>query len=184
MHLKQVSRVNTSSRYNKRYKPLKGAGFFSNLAKWGKKTGKKLLNTGKKHAKVIAPLVAKELGSAVVSHAGNQLLAKANQKGLINDSNTNKLSKYVQDGAKAIKDSNKKSKASDSQKLVADLISDKSADLLGQLMSRRGNGVLGFGSGVSGFRHGRSGSGVNGFYGSGISNFGSGLLAQDSRNLR
>ena len=147
---------------------IQGRGMFSGLRKLARRTGKTFLKGSKyigkqavRQAKLLAPVIAKNLAPELITLGANKLAEKAAQKGAP-DFAVNLGTSLAQQGANKIKNS-EGPKLSKNQKLVSDFISGKSADLLGDLLSRQGSGVRNFGGNVRGF-----GSGVRNFGGKGL----------------
>jgi hypothetical protein len=134
---------------------MTGNGFFSNVGSFLKKTGRSLLG----QAKSILPAVAKELAPTLITAASAKLGEQASKAG-VPDAVINLGNQLAQSGAQKLQKSattNTKG-LSESQRNVSNFITDKSADLLGSLLSRaEGRGVRGF-----------SGQGVRGFDGKGL----------------
>lgn len=147
---------------------MKGEGWLtSRLGKLAKRAGKTFVRGAKAvgrealgQAKVLAPAVAKNLAPELIAYGSNKLAQKASQKGAP-DMAANAISKLGQRGAQKVRDS-KGAQLSKNQKLVSDFISGQSADLLGNLLARNGNGVRRAGMGVRGFGSGVRGFGVRG----------------------
>jgi hypothetical protein len=166
----RTKRIRTLPGRGKVYE-VKGGGLLSGLRKLAKRSGKTFVagaksfgNTAfkfsKNQVKALAPAIAKELGSTLLTAGASKLGEQASKKG-VPDFAVNLGSKLAQDQARKLKGSSGPA-LSKNQKLVSDFISDKSANILGDLLSR-GSGVRGFGSGVRGF-----GGGVRGFSGKGL----------------
>lgn len=171
MPMKKMVRVHTTGQHiggcGKCYKPLHGQGFLSSLKGFFKKTGRQFVNS----AKTIAPVIAKELGPELLTMGAAKAAEYASQKGAP-DFAVNMASQLAQRGAQQIRKSGAKDKEalSKNQRLVADFISDKSGDLLGQLLNR-GSGVRGLGV---------RGLGVRGL---GVRQLGNGLQAQEAPTI-
>lgn len=155
---------------------VQGRGMFSGLRKLARRTGKTFLKGSKyigkqavRQAKLLAPVIAKDLAPELVTLGANKLAEKAAQKGAP-DFAVNLGTSLAQQGARKIRDS-EGPKLSKNQKLVSDFISGKSADLLGDLLSRQGSGVRGF-----------SGGSVRGFGGS-VRGFGKGLTQVEAPTI-
>jgi hypothetical protein len=169
MPMKKVSTMRPSSLYG-RGKCCKqtGYGFFSNMGSLLKKTGRSLLG----QAKSILPQVAKELAPTLITAATAKLGEQASKAGVpdavinlgnqLAQSGAQKLQASATSGAKALPENQRK---------VSNFITDKSADLLGSLLSRadaKGSGVRNLGQGVRGL---------------GVRNLGGSLLTVEASNL-
>lgn len=148
-----------------------GTGFFGSVNKFLQKTGRTLLG----QARTILPVVAKELAPTLITSASAKLAEQATKAG-VPDQVVNLGSQLAQRGAQNLqKSATSGSKSlSDDQRKVSNFITDKSADLLGSLLSRaqsKGSGVKNLGQGVKNL-------------GQGVRNLGSGsLYTVESSNL-
>jgi hypothetical protein len=152
MPMKKVYTMRSSSMQGRgKCCKMTGHGFFSNVGNFLKKTGRSLLG----QAKVILPAVAKELAPTLLATASAKLGEQASKAG-VPDAVVNLGNQLAQSGAQKLQKSataNTKG-LTESQRNVSNFITDKSADLLGSLLSRaenRGSGVMNLGRGVRGF---------------------------------
>lgn len=168
--MKKVMTMRPSQSYGQGVKGKKcckqvGHGFFSNVGKFLNKTGRVILGQAKK----VLPVVAKELAPTLITSASAKISEQALKAG-VPDAVINLGNQLAQQGAQSIQKSAKESTQglSDNQKRVSNFITDKSADLLGSLLSRAESK----GSGVRLFSQGR-----------GVKNFGGSLLRVEASSL-
>lgn len=119
-----------------------GRGVFSNLGALLKKTGRSLLNSGKK----VLPSVIKQVAPTLLTVATANLSEKASRAG-VPDSIINLGNQLAQRGARDLaKDPNKG--LNKTETAVSSFLSDKSADILSKLISGdKGSGLRPLGRG-------------------------------------
>ena len=117
-----------------------GGSFFTNFLK---NLGKKFLTVGKQNAKNILLPVAKNLAQTAVTYGSNKVLEEASRRG-VPDSFINTASPYTQKLGKLVGDQFdglNNEKQTEQQKMISNLINNKSQKILNDLIKQNGSGI-------------------------------------------
>lgn len=157
MRSKQYTRIKSYDKLGRRtyiMRDPRGGSFFGSLGKKFKRGASKLFQ----YAKPILSNSAKELAPVLATSIGNKLLSEASKRG-VSDNIVNLGSKANQYVGKQIKDKYKPQKQDIPQQVLSNFISDRSQELLANILGNgHGRGLRGVGLRGVGLK-GLSGSG-------------------------